>query len=71
MLTDPKSTKKLLDLTHFFALLGPECVKSACRTLMKLTPALVYRYNTFSVNYDYLVKVERPWSFKEDYSQAI
>ena len=35
---DPKSAKKLLDLTVFFALLGSLCVKAACRTLMKLTP---------------------------------
>ena len=38
--TDPKSTKKLLDLTVFFMFLGSELVKAAHRTLMKLTPDL-------------------------------
>ena len=34
--------KKLLDLTVFFALLGSERVKAARKTLVKLTPALIY-----------------------------
>ena len=39
MHTDPKSAKKLLNLTVFFALLGSAPVKTARRTLMKLTPS--------------------------------
>ena len=35
---DPKSAKKQLNLTVFFALLGSARVKAACRTLVKLTP---------------------------------
>ena len=35
---DPKSGKKLLNLTVFFALSGSAGVKAARRTLMKLTP---------------------------------
>ena len=35
---DPKSGKKLLNLTVFFALSGSASVKAARRTLMKLTP---------------------------------
>ena len=35
---DPKSAKKLLNLTVFFALLGSACVKAARRMLVKLTP---------------------------------
>ena len=35
---DPKSAKKLLNLTVFFALLGSARVKAAHRTLVKLTP---------------------------------
>ena len=37
-IADPKSTKKLLDLTVFFALLVSAGVKAARRMLMKLTP---------------------------------
>ena len=40
MLADPKSAKKLLDLTVFFALLVSAGVKAAHRMLMKLTPNL-------------------------------
>ena len=32
--------KKLLDLTVFFVLLGPACVKAARKMLVKLTPGL-------------------------------
>ena len=39
-LTDPKSAKKLLNLTVFFALLGSTIAKAAHRTLVKLTPHL-------------------------------
>ena len=35
---DPKSAKKLLNLTVFFALLGSTSAKAARRTLVKLTP---------------------------------
>jgi len=38
MLVDPKSVKKIDNLTVFFTLLGSTSVKAACRTLMKLTP---------------------------------
>jgi len=38
--TDPKSTKKTYSLTIFFLLLGSVRVKTACRTLMKLTPSV-------------------------------
>jgi len=34
---DAKSTKKTDNLTVFFALLWSECVKDACRALMRLT----------------------------------
>jgi len=37
MLVDPKSAKKQLELTVFFALLGPASVKAAHKMLMKLT----------------------------------
>ena len=37
-LADPKSAKKLLNLTVFFALLGSMSAKAARRTLVKLTP---------------------------------
>ena len=40
VLADPKSTKKLLNLTVFFALLVSAGVKAARRTLVKLTPGL-------------------------------
>jgi hypothetical protein len=36
--TDPKSTKKIDNLSVFLALWGSAQVKAACRTLMKLTP---------------------------------
>ena len=36
-LADPKKTKKLLDLTVFFALLGSAGVKAACKMMVKLT----------------------------------
>ena len=36
-ISDPKSAKKLLDLTVFFALLGSALVKAACKMLVKLT----------------------------------
>ena len=39
-LADPKSTKKLLNLMVFFALLGSARVKAACRMLVKLTPVV-------------------------------
>ena len=35
---DPKSAKKTVNLSSFAALLGSACVKSAHRTLVKLTP---------------------------------
>jgi len=35
---DPKSAKKTVKLSVFFALWGSECPKAARRTLMKLTP---------------------------------
>ena len=38
---DPKSAKKLLNLTVFFALSGSAGVKAARRTLVKLTPGHV------------------------------
>ena len=38
MHADPKSAKKLLNLTVFIALLGSARIKAACRTLVKLTP---------------------------------
>ena len=38
MRKDPKSAKKLLNLTFFFALLGSAHVKDACKMLVKLTP---------------------------------
>jgi hypothetical protein len=38
-LIDPKSVKKIDNLTVFFTLLGSVRKKAACRTLMKLTPA--------------------------------
>ena len=34
----PKTQKKLLNLTVFFALLGSARVKAACKMLVKLTP---------------------------------
>ena len=37
---DPKSGKKLLNFTVFFALLESAGVKAAHRTLVKLTPGL-------------------------------
>ena len=43
--TNPKSTKKLLNLTVFFALLGSARVKAACRMLVKLTPRGQYAQN--------------------------
>ena len=39
MSADPKSAKKLLDLTVFFALLGSAHIKAARRMLVKLTLA--------------------------------
>ena len=44
-LVDPKSAKKLLNLTVFFALLGFERVKAARRTLVKLNPDPVACHN--------------------------
>jgi len=41
MLVDPKSVKNIDNLTVFFTLLGSASVKSVCRMLMKLSPALV------------------------------
>jgi hypothetical protein len=38
--SDLKSAKKPDNLTVFFALLGSASVEAACRTLMKLTPAV-------------------------------
>ena len=40
-LADPKSVKKLLDLTVFFALLVSASVQAARRMLMKLTPGQI------------------------------
>ncbi len=34
----PKSAKKTVKLTFFFALLGSARIKTACRTLVKSTP---------------------------------
>ena len=39
-MADPKITKKLLDLTVFFALLVSAGVKAARRMLVKLTPGV-------------------------------
>ena len=39
-LADPKSAKKLINLTVFFALLGSTSAKAASRTLVKLTPGV-------------------------------
>jgi len=38
MRADTKSAKKIVKLSSFFVLLGTARVKSACRTLVKLTP---------------------------------
>jgi len=38
MLVDSKSAKKIDNLTVFFTLLGPACIKAVHRTLVKLTP---------------------------------
>ena len=40
-LADPKSAKKVLNLTVLFALLVSAGVKAAYKTLMKLTPGLI------------------------------
>ena len=37
---NPKSAKKTVKSSSFFALLGSACVKAACRTLMKCSPNL-------------------------------
>ena len=37
-LAGPKSAKKTVMSSSFFAPLGSACVKAACRMLMKLTP---------------------------------
>ena len=42
---DPKSEKKQLNVTVFFALLGSAGVKAARRTLVKLTPGVVFQNN--------------------------
>jgi len=42
MCADPKSAKKTVKLSVFFALWGSALVKAAQRTLMKLTPGLKY-----------------------------
>jgi len=49
---DPKSAKKLLNLTVFFALLGSACVKAACRTLMKFHHHFISSFgaNRFTLN---------------------
>jgi len=41
MLVDPKSIKKIDNLSIFFMLLGSAHVKAVCRTLMKLTTGLL------------------------------
>jgi len=41
MCTDPKSAKKIDDLTVFFVLLGSSRVKAVCKMLVKLTPDVV------------------------------
>ena len=51
---DPKSAKKMLNLTVFFALLGSVRVKAACRMLVKLTPR-VSRINLMAPNKDNFV----------------
>ncbi len=59
---DPKSTKKTDDLTIFFVLLRYVRVKSAPKTLMKLTPRgilhkLTYFYKAYkTMNYDFNLK---------------
>jgi hypothetical protein len=35
---DPKSAKKTVKFSVFFAILGSACAKAACRMLVKLTP---------------------------------
>ena len=45
LLVDPKSTKKTVKLSSFFALLGSVIVKAARRTLVKLNPDLNHFYN--------------------------
>ena len=71
-LADPKSAKKLLDLTVFFALLGYASVKSACRILMKLAPGNVTisifffpteQYETNRVNYIRLAATSSTFNF--------
>ena len=42
MCEDPKSAKKIDNLTVFFALLGFVCLKAVCRTLMKLIPDFLF-----------------------------
>jgi len=45
---DPKSIKMIVKLSSFFTLSGSACVKSAFKTLMKLTtgegPIILYKY---------------------------
>jgi hypothetical protein len=42
MLVDPKSVKKIENLTVFLTLLGSARVKAVCRRLMKLTAGLYF-----------------------------
>ena len=44
-LKDPKSAKKLLNLTVFFALLGSASVKAARKMMVKLIPELQRKSN--------------------------
>jgi len=47
MRPNPKSEKKTVKLSVFFALLGSARIKAACRMLMKLTPDVMKPFNTF------------------------
>jgi len=42
-LLDPKSVKKIDNLTVFFMLLGSESIKAVQRTLMKLSPGVFHQ----------------------------
>jgi len=49
---DPKSAKKTVKLSVFFALLGSAGVKAACEMLMKLTPDVMMKryFNNYLLN---------------------
>jgi hypothetical protein len=48
---DPKSVKKIVQLSVFFTLLGSARVKAARRTLMKLTPGMSVTVQTFATEH--------------------